>query len=195
MDNEGLSPREKLRKQNRENYLKNRDERLARAKEYYAADRENLAAKTRARYAKNREKEILAARARRALRSAEIAKAKRDKYAANPEKYRAASARWAKAHPEATNAIARRQRARRIKAEGTHTPGDIAVIRKAQKDRCAMPDCKTRLRGKGHIDHIVALSKGGSDWPRNLQLLCASCNHSKHARDPIEFAQSRGLLL
>jgi hypothetical protein len=33
-----------------------------------------------------------------------------------------------------------------------------------------------------HIDHIHPRSRGGSDDPSNLQLLCATCNLHKHAK-------------
>lgn len=48
---------------------------------------------------------------------------------------------------------------------------------------------------KGHIDHITPLKLGGSNWPRNLQLLCASCNIIKNAKDPIAHMQSLGFLI
>jgi site-specific DNA-cytosine methylase len=35
----------------------------------------------------------------------------------------------------------------------------------------------------------------GANWPRNLQWLCAPCNLSKGARDPIVFSKSIGRLL
>lgn len=34
----------------------------------------------------------------------------------------------------------------------------------------------------GQIDHILARSRGGQNDPRNLRLLCVSCNASKGAR-------------
>jgi len=42
-----------------------------------------------------------------------------------------------------------------------------------------------------HYDVIA----GGANDRANLQLLCGSCNKSKHAKDPIDFMQSRGFLL
>lgn len=39
-----------------------------------------------------------------------------------------------------------------------------------------MPD---DLPGEIHIDHIIPVSKGGKSEPRNLQVLCASCNLKK----------------
>ena len=104
---------------------------------------------------------------------------------------------WRKSNPEHASALSAtgrsRRRARHRDAEGSHTAQDIIDLRFAQKDKCAI--CKVKLGGAGHIDHIVALSRGGSNWPKNLQILCEPCNLSKGARDPIEFAQSRGLLL
>jgi 5-methylcytosine-specific restriction endonuclease McrA len=112
-------------------------------------------------------------------------------YEKHPEKAR----EWRAANREKSRAIVRNRNAKRRNAKGAHTADDIDKIRKYQKDRCAMPDCRTELNGGGHVDHIVALSKGGSNAASNLQLLCAHCNISKSARDPIEFAQSRGLLI
>lgn len=83
--------------------------------------------------------------------------------------------------------------ARRKGAIGKYSQNDIDRIREQQKDRCAY--CRMRLRGMGHVDHIVALSSGGINWPRNLQLLCAGCNCSKKASDPIDFAKSMGMLI
>lgn len=34
----------------------------------------------------------------------------------------------------------------------------------------------------GHVDHILARSRGGQNDPKNLRLLCEHCNLSKGAR-------------
>jgi len=65
---------------------------------------------------------------------------------------------------------------------------------KDQGYRCAY--CRADLRKTTkHADHITPLSAGGSDDKSNIQMTCKSCNLSKGARDPIEYAQLQGRLL
>lgn len=102
---------------------------------------------------------------------------------------------WYTANKEAKLGYWRNRHAKKLMADGSHTQHDVEKIRKSQKDRCANPTCRIKLCGGGHVDHIQPLARGGSNWPRNLQLLCEPCNKSKGAKDPIEFMQSKGLLL
>lgn len=103
----------------------------------------------------------------------------REDYARNPEKYRT---------------VERRRRAQKAGSAGTHTAADLAAIFAAQGGRCVY--CRADLtKAKKHVDHVKALSKGGSNGRENLQYLCAPCNQSKSDRDPVEFAQSIGLLV
>ena len=82
---------------------------------------------------------------------------------------------------------------RKAQAEGTHTAEDIARIYRAQRGRCAY--CRQEVGKDFDVDHIQPLSKGGTNWPANLQITCHLCNRKKKARDPLEFARSLGLLL
>lgn len=85
------------------------------------------------------------------------------------------------------------RRAKKKGNGGRHTVGDVEQIFKAQHGKCAC--CRTKLTTSRHVDHITPLARGGTDDRRNLQILCAPCNQSKSARDPIEFMRAQGRLL
>ena len=71
--------------------------------------------------------------------------------------------------------------------------GIIDKLYKLQKGKCTC--CGIKLGDKYHLDHIIPVSKGGTNTDDNVQLLKDTCNMSKSARDPIEYMQSKGYLL
>lgn len=112
---------------------------------------------------------------------------------ANPDAYRARINEWHKRNRDKANVWVRNYRARLKKASGSHTYADIQFLLKQQRGLCAC--CRVDIRKSFQVDHVIAVSMGGSNDKSNLQLLCKACNSVKRARDPVEFMQSRGFLL
>lgn len=74
-----------------------------------------------------------------------------------------------------------RRRAKRKQAEGSHTWGEWELLKKQYGYIC--PDChRKESEIKLSEDHIIPLSKGGSDYIENIQPLCRSCNSRKKAK-------------
>jgi 5-methylcytosine-specific restriction endonuclease McrA len=111
----------------------------------------------------------------------------------NPEKVRAIDKARRKAHPEKRAANDSNRRARTQNAEGRHTAEEVKRLLVRQKYRCAV--CKKSIKAGYHKDHIIPLSRGGSNCIRNIQLLCPTCNCKKGSKHPIPFMRERGFLL
>lgn len=116
---------------------------------------------------------------------------------ADPEKYRARGRANYAANKEVLKARIRDyefrnplkvrvwQRLKKHKeAPGRFTDEDLIVLFAKQDDQCI---CGKHLSEDWTIDHIVPISRGGTHWPDNIQLLCMSCNVSKGAKTMVEW--------
>lgn len=99
--------------------------------------------------------------------------------------------KWSAANPEKRKSYCLNRRARLVASGGEISARDIKVIIGRQRGRCASCGQKSNLA----MDHIMPLALGGSGAVRNFQGLCRPCNSAKHAKHPIDFNRSRGLLL
>ena len=174
--------RERISAKNAALYVASREKKKAQSAAYYAANREKYSAYQAAYQSANREK---------------LTAYNSSWRSANFEKISARLAAYHAANPDKRTAHGRNSRARRRSAEGRHTALDITRIFEHQRGLCA--NCHSKLfksgKQKFHVDHIVPLVKGGSNWPSNLQCLCPTCNMRKNAKDPIAWANEQGRLL
>jgi HNH endonuclease len=90
--------------------------------------------------------------------------------------------RWQKDHPEkhkATQKINGAMRRARLKnAEGTYTTEEWTICKTQHGNvclRCHRPETERPLSP----DHVIPLSKGGTNYISNIQPLCLPCNHFK----------------
>jgi 5-methylcytosine-specific restriction endonuclease McrA len=172
-----LSRRERCEKQ-KEYYIQNREKVLDYHKGYRVANREKIRVRTKLQRDKNPERI-------------------RERQAACYVKYReerlAKSAEYRKQNPEKKRVYEANRKARKRAGSGKFTPADVAEILHQQRNKCGY--CQRSIRKAYHIDHIMPLSRGGSNARPNIQLLCPTCNMRKNASDPLEFARKLGKLL
>lgn len=81
----------------------------------------------------------------------------------------------AKQNPEAGRATAARRRARKLNSEGSYTAEEWLTLCDYYGNKCLACGEYKKLTA----DHVIPLTKGGSNDISNIQPLCGSCNSSK----------------
>lgn len=131
--------------------------------------------------AKNREQEKQRAAKWRKDHPDQEKMGRRSYYQRNSEMVKAATKEWRENNPK----IVRDQRSRRKareRAAGDLPRGITMELFDAQKAHCNA--CRTDLSESGfHLDHLLAIARGGDNRRENLQLLCPSCNRRKHTKN------------
>jgi 5-methylcytosine-specific restriction endonuclease McrA len=181
---------------NRAYYVANKARISERKREYHRAyaarNRERLIAKARAYHAANKAREAEYARSYYSKNKERIAQRQRAYYLKNKEYVAARQLIYLSNNPEWARQRLNTRHVRKLQAEGTHAAADIQAQYERQKGRCYW--CNVKVGNTYDVDHIVPLSRGGTDWPENIVITCPSCNRSKGNKLPHEWVQGGRLL-
>jgi len=105
----------------------------------------------------------------------------------NRDKFKTYSRTYKLTHPGRVKENKRRMRNLRNNVVGWHTNKDWDVLKIQYGYTC--PSCKiSEPKIKLTEDHIIPISKGGSDYIENIQPLCHRCNSSKGNRVNTQFS-------
>ncbi len=192
---------------------KHRERRLLQLKEYRDKNKSRIAEWKKQWVARNQDHVVTQSKLYRELHREQILQNHKIYRESNRASVSLRKKIWAQNNPIKASRIAKRykqtqkgknaaikgnntRRARLAKVEGTYSVKYIDMLFENQLGKCVY--CETKLitagRDKYHIDHIFPISKGGSNWPENLQLLCKKCNLSKGSKLPEVFCVEIGLL-
>lgn len=94
---------------------------------------------------------------------------------------------WSAQHPGKVKEYSRRRRARLAKAEGDFTEEEFRTLCAVYDNRCSYCDRSTEEVGSLVPDHVIPLSRGGSNWLKNIAPACQHCNDSKGTKTADEF--------
>lgn len=165
-------------------YRKNREKAIARQREWRAKNLARARQLSREWNKNNKEKIKESNRAYYQRHKERKAAEKREWRKRNPEKAAEIKKKWMAKNTEKVAASQWRRRktrrAREYGAEGKFCEHQIKWLWRKQFGLCYY--CAASLENEYEIDHVIPLSKGGTNWLDNLALACQPCNRSKGAK-------------
>lgn len=105
-------------------------------------------------------------------------------HARNPAARRERHRRWKRKNPELHAVHRRNAKLKRRGVPGKHTVAELRARYADQEGRCFW--CREALSDDYHRDHVIPVSKGGTNDIRNIVLACAPCNVRKSDTHPLE---------
>jgi len=84
------------------------------------------------------------------------------------------------------------RKARKKNGGGSHTAQELQEQFRRQHGHCYY--CKVKLHKIWHADHVIPLSRGGSNDIHNIVIACPTCNQSKYNKLPHEWIEGGRLL-
>lgn len=100
------------------------------------------------------------------------------------ERFRNYNKKWKENNQEKYQEYKRTQningKAKKMGAQGKHTPTEWRELKEKFNNSCLCCNChQDNLDSPLERDHVIALSKGGTNYVSNLQVLCSDCNNNK----------------
>ena len=191
---------EDTRMANRRYYQRHKEQLAEKKKEYRAQNKEKVAETQKKYYERNKEELATNNKRWRQDNKEKLKKYKTEYYQKNKvdinkrvakwraehkELHRARARRFHEQNPESGKVSRHRRRARIAKAGGRFTAEDIRNMYATQGAKCYY--CSISIEDGYHIDHMLPISRCGTNSPENLCLACAPCNFKKHTKTAEEF--------
>jgi len=112
-------------------------------------------------------------------------------YKEHREEYREHHQQYYQEHPEVLVAARRRRRALEYSADGSYTTEEFTVLCEYMDWRCTYCGCELTAETVTE-DHMIPLSRGGSNYIDNITPACKSCNSKKRNKTVEEYLEYLG---
>lgn len=195
---DGLDPRCKPCRKDmaRQYFLKNKETILQKHAQWSKDNKDKVNAAANARYKRNPEGRKRTSEKHRRSNLEKVAETMRNWRKENKEHYlqydreynernrdrkRATAQRIREKNRDRYRSYQHQYRTRKLANGGSHTAEDIQRQYESQQGCCFW--CSVQVTAY-HVDHVIPLSRGGSDYPENIVIACPTCNVSKNDKLP-----------